>query len=233
MDCRAAGKLACVRINPLEAGGRDDLAAVVGAWPDVVFLPKAESPAQIEALARTLSDEETRCAIGRPIAIVPNIETARGLIQTYAIASASPRAAACLVASEDLTNSLNAERGRDGVELAYARQRFLVECRAAGVMPIDCPYTFSDAEGLAVETRHARRLGYPAKSSVDVSQVAQINRLLTPEVVEVARARAIVLAFERAHAQGRRAEFDGNYLEVPIYTNARRLIARYEALVSA
>ena len=56
--------------------------------------------------------------------------------------------------------SLGAVRSRRGGELAYVRSRFLVECRAAGVEAIDCPYTFSDVEGAAADARYARRLGY-------------------------------------------------------------------------
>ena len=55
-----------------------------------------------------------------------------------------------------------AERGRDGLELAYARQRFLVECVAAGVVAIDAPYTWRDAEGVERDTRWARRLASAA-----------------------------------------------------------------------
>jgi citrate lyase beta subunit len=51
-----------------------------------------------------------------------------------------------------------------GEDLAYVRARFLVECRAAGVEAIDCPYTFSDARGAAADARYAKRLGYRAKS---------------------------------------------------------------------
>jgi citrate lyase subunit beta/citryl-CoA lyase len=44
-------------------------------------------------------------------------------------------------------------------------------------------------------------------------------------------ARAIVAAFEAARAAGRsRAELDGSPIEVPTYSNAKRLIARGEAL---
>jgi citrate lyase subunit beta/citryl-CoA lyase len=136
------------------------------------------------------------------------------------------------MASEDMTTSLGAERGRDGIELQYARSRFLVECRAAGVVPIDCPYTFTDVEGVQRETRFARRLGYTAKCAVDIAHAAAINDVLTPGAEEVARARLIVAAFERAHAEGRRAQVDGNFLEVPIFLNAKRLIERHEALAA-
>ena len=50
-------------------------------------------------------------------------------------------------------------------------------------------------QGLA---RHARRLGYRAKSTVVPAHAAAINRLLTPTSEEVARARALVAAFEQA-----------------------------------
>jgi citrate lyase subunit beta/citryl-CoA lyase len=221
--CREAGKTACVRINPLEADGLADLEAVIEARPDAVLLPKTETPAQVQALAHALA--------ALPAAeLVPNVETAAGLIRTFAIASAHARVSACLMASEDMTTSLGAERGRDGVELAYARSRFLVECKAAGVVPIDAPYTFTDVEGLEREALAVRRLGYPAKSAVDISHAGTINAVLTPGAAEVARARSIVAAFEQAHAQGRRAEFEGNLLEVPILLNARRLIERHEAL---
>ena len=45
------------------------------------------------------------------------------------------------------------------------------------------------------------------------------------------RAHDIVSAFEAARAKGSgRGELDGSLLEVPTYTNAKRLLARGEAL---
>jgi citrate lyase subunit beta / citryl-CoA lyase len=55
--------------------------------------------------------------------------------------------------------------------------------------------------------------------------------VLTPSEEELRRAREIVAAFEAARAQGRsRAELGGSLVEVPTYSNAKRLIARGEAL---
>lgn len=61
--------------------------------------------------------------------LVPNIETAAGLLNAFAIARASKRVIAMLVASEDMVADLGTNRSRGGEELAYVRQRFLVECR--------------------------------------------------------------------------------------------------------
>ncbi len=229
---RAAGAIAAVRINPLETEGRLDLEAVMRGRPDVVLMSKVSEPGQVVALAEAVA----RCerAFGIPdgaTEIVPNIESARGIIRTYAIATAHPRVSAVAGSTEDMVADLNAVRGRDGQELAYVRQRMLVECVAAKVPAIDCPYTFADAEGCEADARWARRLGYLAKSAVAPDHAAILNRVLTPSAEEIASARRIVAAFEAARAQGRdRVEVDGLLVEMPIYQNARRVLDRARAL---
>ena len=229
---RAAGVVVAVRVNPLDRDGMEDLAAVMRGRPDIVALPKVAEPAHIVRLDEAVTRFERDYGIAEgSTALLPNIELARGLLQTHAIAKASPRTVACLMASEDLAADLGAERGPDGAELAYCRQRFIVECVAAGVVAIDCPYTFSDGEGVERDTRWAHRLGYAAKSLVDPAHAGVVNGVLTPSEQELSRAREIVEAFEAARAEGRsRAELKGSLVEVPTYSNAKRLIARAEAL---
>jgi len=230
---RAAGKVAAVRINPLETDdGIPDLNAVMRGRPDAVLLPKVAEPRQIERLDARVSHLERDLGIhGGSTELVPNVELARGLIQAYDICMASERVSACLVASEDMAADLGAERGPDGLELAYVRQRFLVECVAAGKVAIDCPYTWTDADGVENDARYARRLGYKAKSLVDAAHAGIINGVLTPNAEETARAERLVAAFEAAQAAGHgRAELDGSLVEWPIYLNAKRLLERAKAL---
>ncbi len=213
---RKRGALAAVRVNPLETCGRDDLRAVMPARPDVVMMSKVATPDQVRSLAELAPDAE----------LVPNVETAAGLINTVAIGKASPRVTAMLVASEDMVADLGTARSRGGAELAYVRARFLVECRAAGVEAIDCPYTFSDVKGAVADARRAKQLGYRMKSLVEPSHARAINAVFTPNKAELARARKIVAAFEKARAAGKdRAKVDGALIEVPIYAAARRLLA--------
>jgi citrate lyase subunit beta / citryl-CoA lyase len=230
---RGGGVIAAVRVNPFGKGGEADLAAAMLGRPDIVALPKVAEPEHIIELDRAIGRLEAQHGIAPgSTEILPNIELARGLIQTYAIAQASPRVKACLVASEDMAADLGAERGRDGTELLYVRQRFLVECVAAGIVAVDAPYTFSDDSGCEAEARFVRRLGYRAKSCVVPAHAALVNRVLTPSAEEVAKARRIVAAFDTARAGGEeRADVDGNLVEVPTYMNARRLLARAEALL--
>jgi citrate lyase subunit beta / citryl-CoA lyase len=229
---RAAAAVVAVRVNPLEQDGLDDLAAVMRGRPDIVALPKVAEPHHVARLEAEVSRFERDYGIPEgSTALLPNIELARGVVQTGAIAAVSRRTVGCLLASEDLAADLGAERGKDGLELAYCRQRFIVECRAANVVAVDCPYTFSDAEGVERETRWARRLGYVAKSLVDPAHAAIVNGVLTPGEDELRRARAIVAAFEAARQRGGgRVELDGALVEMPAYSNAKRLIARAEAL---
>ncbi len=229
---RAAGQMVAVRINPLDQDGLDDLAAVMRGAPDIVALPKVAEPFHVTRLDEAVTRFERDYGIAEgSTALLPNIELARGLVQTVAIAKASRRTAACLMASEDMAADLGAERGPDGAELAYCRQRFLVECVAAGVVAVDCPYTFSDADGVAHETRWARRMGYVAKSLVDPAHAPVINGILSPGADELTRARRLVAAFDAARAAGQgRVELDGALVEVPTYQTARRLLARHDAM---
>ncbi|HEX2649989.1 MAG TPA: CoA ester lyase [Burkholderiales bacterium] len=213
---RRAGATAAVRVNPLEGDGRMDLESVLPGKPDVVLLPKVVSPAQIKLLESLTTDEH----------LVPNLETAAGLVNALRIGTASPRVSAMLLASEDLVADLGTTRTRGGAELAYARQRFLLECRAAGVEAIDCPYTFSDVKGATADAKWAKRMGYRMKSAVDAGHVRAINRVLTVQPPEVSRARKIISAFESARRLGKeRARVAGKLVEVPIYAAAKRLLA--------
>jgi citrate lyase subunit beta/citryl-CoA lyase len=80
-------------------------------------------------------------------------------------------------------------------------------------------------KGAAADARYARRLGYRMKSLVDPSHARAINEVFTPNKTELARARKIVVAFEKARAAGKdRVKVDGALIEVPIYAAAKRLL---------
>jgi citrate lyase subunit beta/citryl-CoA lyase len=214
---RQAGAVAAVRINPLESCGNEDLLGVLAGRPDIIMMSKVVSPQQVVALEK---------ATGGAVELVPNVETAAGLLNTFQIARASPRVSALLVASEDMVADLGTVRSRNGEELAYVRTRFLVECRAAGVEAIDCPYTFSDVKGAVAEARYAKRLGYRMKSLVDPAHARALNAVFSPSKAELAKAKRIVAAFEKARAAGKdRAKVGGALIEVPIYSAAKRLLS--------
>lgn len=223
--CRAQGVVAAVRINKLEDDGLADLRGVMPGAPDAVFLPHAESAAQITALDQAISALEAE--LGLPAGsteIVPTLESALGLVRAYDILTASPRVSACLLAAEDLTASLGAERGKDGIELHAVRARFLVDCTAAGCVPIDCPFNYRDLPALEADLRWARRLGLKSKCATVAEQVPLIHQVFTPSASEVDTARNRVARFEAQRA----GQHDAERIDPPTYNTARRLLARHD-----
>jgi citrate lyase subunit beta/citryl-CoA lyase len=229
---RAAGRAAVVRINALEGDGPADLAAAMPARPEIVAYPMATAATQMQALDAAIGAWEARLGLDAgSTGILPVCETALGVVDVRRIARGSARIRAALLGAEDLAADLRAERGADAVELAHARGRFVLECRAAGLEPIDAPYTFDDVDGAVRETAASRRLGYACKSLVRPAHARAINDALTPSAAAVARAEAIVAAFDAARIRGEdRALVDGLWVEVPTWRNARRLLERARRL---
>lgn len=221
-----AGPVTCVRINSMgSADHHPDLIAALDAGVQIVSLPKTTSADELRDLVNAMK-AHLGDASELPL-MLPCIETAEGLVNTYPILKNSPPLVGCLVASEDMTASLGAPRARSGIAIRYARERFLLECRAAGVEPIDCPYTWADRDGLVAETADAKALGYHWKSAARADQIAIIREILEPSADEISAAQKLVTAFEDAQAAGQdRVEVDGRIVEQPSYLNAMALLAR-------
>ena len=228
---KAAGIVAAVRVNVLDGDGLTDLAAIMAGAPDIVFLPKVAKPEHMLELERAVARAEREHGLAPgSTELVANIETARGFVAAHAILSASPRITAGIGGGEDMAADLGAERTREGSEMLHLRQRFLIEARAAGVVAIDTPYTWTDEAGCEAETLAARRLGYGAKSAVTPAHCRLINRVLTPSAEEAGRCARIVEAFEAGRARGEgRVILDGSLVELPIYLSAKRLCERARA----
>jgi citrate lyase subunit beta/citryl-CoA lyase len=192
----------------------------------------SDSAAQMHALHTAITHWEAALGIAEnSTEILPVCETALGVVDVRAIAAGSARIRCALLGAEDLANDLCAERSADAVELDHARRHFVLEARAAGIEPIDAPYTFTDLEGAVREARFARRLGYRSKSLVRPEHAKALNEVLTPTAEELTRAQAIVDGFNAARERGEdRALVNGLWVEVPTYRNAVRLIERAHRL---
>ena len=231
---RDAGKVAVVRVNALETEGLTDLAAAMPGRPHVVAYPMVAKASQMVALDTAIAHWERTLQIPPGTTeVLPVCETAIGVVDVRSIVAGSPRIRCALLGAEDLAADLCAERHPDAVELDHARRRFLLECRAAGIEPVDAPYTFTDAEGAATEARYSRRLGYRCKSLVRPDHAVALNAVLTPSADDVRRATAMVSAFEAARERGEdRALVAGLWVEVPTYRNAKRTVERAQRLAA-
>ena len=74
------------------------------------------------------------------------------------------------------------------------------------------------------ECEEAKRDGFTGKMAIHPAQIEIINEVFTPSPESIAKARAIVAAFE-AEPQAGVIGFEGEMLDVPHLAKARRLLA--------
>jgi citrate lyase subunit beta/citryl-CoA lyase len=222
------GPLVIPRVNSLGSGLlEDDLATVVGPGVFGVSVGKIDGPDDVERISSTV--EVLEQAAGLPLGgvrLIPWIETARAVVNAYAIAVASPRVVALAFGAEDFTNDMGIERTDEDVEISYPRSVVCVAARAAGILALDTPYfSFRDPEGLARDALEARRLGFKGKFAIHPAQIEVINETFAPSPVEIEHARRVVRAFEEAERAGRGAtSLDGRVIDVPVVERARNLL---------
>ncbi|MCS6800944.1 MAG: CoA ester lyase [Chloroflexota bacterium] len=229
-EMAAAVKTLIIRVNGLETGLlEEDLAAVVQPGVAGISLPKANSPAVVQQVDHYLTLlERLRGLPPRSIAILPWIETAAAVLHCEAIVSASPRVLAASFGAEDFTSDLGIPRTRDNPQLAAARARVALACKAAGVIPLDTPDPeYRDLDWLAADTRVSRDLGFEGRYCIHPAQLAIVNAGYAPTEDEIAQAQRIIEAYEEAERRGLGAiGLDGMMIDAPIVARARRLLAR-------
>ncbi|MEN6368777.1 MAG: aldolase/citrate lyase family protein [Thermotogota bacterium] len=222
-----------VRINPLDAGGREDLSEVLEGRPHGVCLPKAESGEGVRELAEELGKVERRLGFGvGSTHIMPIIETARGVLRCEDVAEADERVVVVAFGAEDYTRDVGARRTDDA--LLFARSRVVAAAKAAGVQASDTVYAdLSNDAGLADECARARDLGFDGKGAINPRQIPILHRAFSPSEDELAKARAIVEAAREAETRGLGAvAVDGRMVDQPVLERARRLIKYAETLAN-
>jgi citrate lyase subunit beta / citryl-CoA lyase len=189
-----------VRINQLPAG-LEDLPFVVPAPLNMILIPKCESASDVLA-----ADEEIKRLLDndpRKIWIMPVIESAKGVIHAYEIASASSTVAALAIGLEDYTADIGAERTPEGVESFYARSVIVNAARAAGVQPIDSVFSgFDNPDAVKNAARRSRSLGFTGMGCIHPAQISPVHEAFNPSEEEIKKAMHLVVAFEKAEKAG-------------------------------
>lgn len=224
-QCKAQGFVTAVRINRLDDCGIEDLEGIMEGAPDAVLLPFTESAAHMQALSQALAGQESRWQL--PVGcteMVPTLETALAIVRMQEIFTADARITASLLAVEDLSADLQAFRSREGTELAYVRARFLLECRAFQVEPIDCPFNYRDVQAAKVDMQWAWQLGFRSKCVTHAHHVAAVHAQLTPHAADCDQARDVLQrwALQKKGLQPANVPL----IDSPMASSAQRLLAR-------
>lgn len=233
-DMGFAGVEITVRINSIDtAYWKQDLEAIVPLHPDLIMIPKSGTANDILTVDEYIAGIEERCGMERgAVRLIPLIETALGVENAYAIASACPRVAAIFLGGEDLTADLRCKRTKAGNEIDYARKRLVVAARAAGVDVYDTPFTdVNDDEGIIVDAEYAKSLGFTGKSAIAPRHVKAINAVFSPTVKDIEYAKMVFEAIRRGKEQGKGAvSLLGKMIDKPIVERARQTLEAAKAL---
>jgi citrate lyase subunit beta/citryl-CoA lyase len=216
-----------VRINQLPLG-LADLEEIVPQSPDVILIPKVEAAAQISDVVGAVDSITQRVGVTRPIWLMPILESALGIENAFAIATASGRIAAITLGLEDYTADLGVAKTAGGSESLYARQRVVNAAHAAHVQAIDSVYgDVVDTDGLLHWGEASCAMGFEGMGCIHPVQIEIIHRAFAPAPNELEKAQAIVAAFEEAQARGLAVVSLGSkMIDAPVVQRAVKLVAR-------
>ncbi len=220
-------KVTIIRVNRLATEYfAADVTALAGTGVDVINLPKIECREDILRALDAITNAEASHGTIRPISILANIETPKGLRLALEIASADSRviglqlgfadfSLACGIHSQNKT-ALNAVRL--GIRFAAAE---------AGIASYDGAFPdVKNPDGYRGEAEEARDLGFAGKSCIHPSQIAIANEVFSPGAEEIARAAAILAAADEAEEHGVGAFLHaGKMVDAPIIARARGVMA--------
>ncbi len=219
-----------VRINNWETGMTNaDCEAVVDEGLSAVCLAKCGGPDDVKRLAWKLEELEQRKGLEvGSIRIQLLIETAKGMMNVYGAATASPRINSLIFGAVDYTTDMRVTLTQPiGEEQKWARARMACAARAAGIIAIDCPYlAFRDTEGFEKDTLYGRQLGFEGRMLIHPSQIEPSHKIYTPAPERVEWAKEVVRVFEEEGiAKGSAAvSYKGKMVDTPVYIGAKKIL---------
>lgn len=195
-----------------------DIVAAIGQKLDVIMLPKVEGEWDIHYLDQLLAQLEAKHGVTKPILIHAILETAEGVDNVAAIASASPRMHGISLGPADLAASramkttrvggghpeykVLADAAADTPRAAYQQDlwhytiaKMVDACTAAGIKPFYGPFgDFADSAACEAQFRNSFLMGCVGTWTLHPSQIAIAKRVFSPDPAEVAFAKKIIAA---------------------------------------
>ena len=216
-----------VRVNAVDTAHFDaDLSASI--WPalHVINLPMVESAQTVCWAAEKIAKLVQTRSIGRPVGILANIESPRGLRMAAEIALSHPSVVGLQIGYGDLFAPLGILSGEPSAT-QFVRTAVRMAAGEAGIPAYDGAYVnFQDRDGFQRDSMAARQLGFAGRSCIHPSQIDVVNDVFMPSQAELAHALKVVCAAELNLSAGVGAfTVDGRLVDGPFITEARNLVA--------
>jgi len=191
-----------VRINQGELA-MEDLKFIVPQFPNLILIPKCESSNDVIAVDNEIQRLKAENKIDNDIWLMPIIESAKGVINAYQIATASKNISSMAIGLEDYTADLGVQRTDEATESFFARNMLVNAARAAGIQAIDSVFSdVSNMEALAENVQKSKGLGFDGMGCIHPRQIRVIHDNFAPSEKEIEKAKRIYMAFLDAKEKG-------------------------------
>jgi len=212
----------CVRVNPLNEGGKEEIEVLNRVKPDAIRVSKVRDLEDVEEILKVLDED---------IDLHLSIETKEAFSNLRYI-NMSGRVKAVYLGVLDLLNDLQLPHTIVQFENKTMEQilaRFLLDAKLAGVEPVGFMYqNYNDLEGFSNWCKLEKSMGYQSKSCLGPKQVKIANKIFADEEWLVKRAKEIKKRFEAKSKEGESGFLDDEYgfIDEPIYKSALMTLER-------
>ena len=215
-----------VRTNsPLSGKIPSDLKEIVQKGIDGIVIPKVNNISELKKIQKILSGLEKSKKL-KPIQIIPSIESAEGVVNSYLIASFGKRVTAIVFGIFDLLNDLGVEYTKDSPGGKYSRYKIPVDAAAAGISAIDGIWQdLNDLKGLQKDCNFGKSLGYAGKSVIHPDQISMVHKSFHPNKTEILWAEKVCAVYLESTKKGKGATtVDGKMIDEVHYKQAKALL---------
>lgn len=230
------GKERIIRVNPIDTAEYDiDMREVIAvALPDAIRVPKCEHVRDMLKIDAQLSAIESAAGLKEnTIEILAMIESPLGIRNAYDIATCCKRVTALSLGMEDLTREMGVKRRYvdNELDLIYARQKFVLDAKAAGVQAIDSVLLLLDGADEANKRQNelSKQTGFDGRSVHNDEQAKWANDTFAPSPQEVAWAKGACAEYE-AHCKEGTVVYDGMEICFAAYLKAKAIVEKSNAI---
>ncbi|MCV0393469.1 MAG: CoA ester lyase [Nitrosopumilus sp.] len=215
-----------VRTNSPTSGKiPSDLNEIVQKGIDGIVIPKVNNTKELKTIEQILSKlEKTRKL--KSIQLIPSIESAEGVVNTYSISSFGKRISAVVFGVFDLLNDIGVEYTKDSEGAKYSRSKIPVDAHAAGIVAIDAIWQdLKDIRGLENDCKMGKSLGYSGKSVIHPDQIPVVHKLFHPNKSEIIWAEKVCKTYLESTKKGKGATtVDGKMIDEVHFKQAKALL---------
>ncbi|WP_281950688.1 HpcH/HpaI aldolase/citrate lyase family protein [Nitrosophilus kaiyonis] len=222
-NIKSSNSMLVVRINPLDEGGIEEIEFLNRFKPDAIRVPKIRSKNDVKKALRY---------IDKDIDIHLSIETKEAFLNIEKL-KIDDRIKVFYLGILDLLSDLNIYQDILKISnptIDFILSKFLIETKSIDVFPIS--FVYQDYKNLEEFERwciYEKDMGFEAKGCISPKQVEIANRIFSPSIEIIKKAKYIKDIFEKMSKEDITGFKDEKYgfIDEPIYKDALNILKKY------